>query len=94
MTAELNLSSNPVSVRCFHVALIFKGIENKEIVEKYYGNLYDLVGTAGGMFRIILLISGFLVGLISSIKFKEYMVNDFYSLIDQEFVLIQAEQQE
>ena len=47
-----------------------------------YDNILDVLGIVGGISKIIMMISSIFVVYIADIKFKESLINEFYSVID------------
>ena len=50
--------------------------------ERTYTSLFDILGKIGGLSKIIILIGGLFVMYSSSMRLKESLVNDFYTVID------------
>ena len=47
-----------------------------------YNNILDVLGLVGGISKIFMVIGGLMVVYIADLKFKESLVNEFYSVID------------
>jgi hypothetical protein len=50
--------------------------------KRTYNDIFQILGMVGGLSRIIFYIGSLFVVYISNLKFKESLINDFYSVVD------------